>query len=86
MLNMSGSDSYSFYKIGTFLCLYLRLYNGSQPVSRYRSSIETSLVAPMTILAASVRIFSIESISYCVQLSHTISAYSKTGRIKEKEI
>ena len=40
---------------------------------------ETSLVAPVAILVASICIFSGALISYCVQLSHTTSAYSKTG-------
>ena len=54
----------------------------SQPVSPYNMSKETSLVAPVAIRAASICIFS-ALISYCVQLSHTTSAYSKTGLIKE---
>ena len=38
--------------------------------------IETSLVAPLTIRAASCCIFSNSFALYCVQLSHTMSAYS----------
>ena len=45
---------------------------------------ETSLVAAVVIRAASTCIFSSALISYCVQLSHTTSAYSKTGLIKEE--
>ena len=41
------------------------------------------LVAPVAIRAASICILSSALISYCVQLSHTTSAYSKTGLIKE---
>ena len=46
-------------------------------VSVWRESIEVNLVAPVTILAASFD-------SYCVQLYHTKSAYSSSGRINEK--
>ena len=55
----------------------------SQPVSRYNMSKETSLVAPVAIRAVSICIFSSALISYCVQLSHTTSACSKTDLIKE---
>ena len=44
---------------------------------------ETNLVAQVAIRAASICIFSSALISYCVQLSHTTSTYSKTGLIKE---
>ena len=57
--------------------------NDSQPVSLDNMSIETHLAVPVTILAASFCILSIDLISYCVQLSHTISAYSRAGRINE---
>ena len=56
----------------------------SKPVSRYNMSKETSSVATVAIRAASICIFfSYALITYCVQLSHTTSAYSKTGLIKE---
>ena len=45
---------------------------------------EQDLVAPVTIIAASIWIFSSSFFSYCVQLSQTISAYSKIGRMNEK--
>ena len=44
---------------------------------------ETNLVTQVAIRAASIGIFSSALISYCVQLSHTTSAYYKTGLIKE---
>ena len=47
-------------------------------------SIETSLVAPLTIRAASCCIFSNSFASHCVQLSNTTSAYSSNGLINEK--
>ena len=40
----------------------------------------------MTMRAASIWIFSSSFASYWVQLSHTTSAYSSTGRMKEKYI
>ena len=57
--------------------------NDSQPVSLDNMSMETSLVVPVTILATSFCILSIAFISYCVQLSNTISAYSRAGCINE---
>ena len=43
-----------------------------------------NLVAGVTILAASFWILSNSFDSYCVQLFDTTSAYSRSGRIKEK--
>ena len=45
---------------------------------------EANLVAPVTILADLFWILSDSFDSYCVQLFHTTSAYSRSGRIKEK--
>ena len=45
---------------------------------------EANLVAPETILAASLWILSRSFDSYCLQLSQTASANSKSGRINEK--
>ena len=56
----------------------------SQPVSVSRESMEANLVAPVTILAASFWILFNLFFSYCVQLYHTTSAYSSSGRINEK--
>ena len=56
----------------------------SQPVSVFREWMEANLVAPVTILAASFWILSNSFDSYCVQLFHTTSAYSRSGRINEK--
>ena len=41
------------------------------------------MVAPVTILAASICILSIAFASYCAQVSHTILAYSRVGRTNE---
>ena len=68
------------------LCLSLLEARVSHPVSVYKRFIDTSLVAPVTIRAASTRIFSSSFASYCVQLSHTTSAYSKRGLMNEKLI
>ena len=65
------------------LCVFLLDSNVSQPVSDLRESIETNFVAPVTIRAASFRIFLSSSDSYLVHLFQTTSAYSKSGRIKE---
>ena len=45
---------------------------------------EANLVAPVTILAALFWILSNSLDSYCVQLFHTTSAYSGSGRINDK--
>ena len=45
---------------------------------------EANLVAPVTILAASFRILSYSFDSYSVQLFHTPSVYSSSGRINDK--
>ena len=45
---------------------------------------EANLVAPTTILAASFWILSNLFDSYCVQLFHTTSVYSSSGRMNEK--
>ena len=45
---------------------------------------EANLVAPVTILAYSFWILSNSFDSYYVQLFHTASAYSSSGRVKEK--
>ena len=55
----------------------------SKPVSLDNMSKETSLIAPVAILAASIFILSIAFISYCVQLSHTILVHSRVGRTNE---
>ena len=47
---------------------------------------EAYLVTPVTNLAASFWILSNSFDSYCVQLFHITSAYSSSGRIKEKLI
>ena len=51
----------------------------SQQISLYRLFIETSLVAPVAILAASFCILSSSYFSACVQLSHMLSPYSNNG-------
>ena len=56
----------------------------SQPVSVRRELIEASLVAPVTILAASFWIMQKSFELYCVQLFHTASAYSRVVHINEK--
>ena len=78
-------DHFAFYKV-IEVCFFLWDESVSQPVSDKRELIEKILVAPVTIRAASFRIFSRSFTSYCVQLSHTTSAYSKRGRRKEKYI
>ena len=55
-----------------------------QPVFVRRELMEANLVAPETILAASLWILSRSFDSYCLQLSQTASANSKSGRINEK--
>ena len=45
---------------------------------------DANLFAPVTILAASFWILSYSFDTYCVQLFHTTSAYSNSGRINEK--
>ena len=65
-------------------CLYLRVSKLSHPASSRIVLFEHDLVAPVTIIAASIWIFSSSFFSYCVQLSQIISAYSKIGRINEK--
>ena len=47
---------------------------------------EAYFVASVTILAASFWLLSNSFDSYCVQLFHTPSAYSSSGRINEKYI
>ena len=45
---------------------------------------EAKFVARVTILTASFWILSNSFDSYCVQLFHTTSAYSSSGRINDK--
>ena len=45
---------------------------------------EANLFAPVTFLAASIWILSKSFDSYCVQLFHTTSAYSRSGGVNEK--
>ena len=63
-----------------------RISNGSQPVSSYNFWTEISFVAAVEIRAASSCIFSSSCLSFWVQLSHMVSAYSITGRINEMYI
>ena len=72
----------SFVKKRHSICLCRLFSSDSKPVSRYNMSKETSLGAPVAIRVASICTFSSALISICVQLSHTTSAYSKTGLIK----
>ena len=58
----------------------------SHLVSLYNAAIETSLVAPVAILAASIRIFSSFCFSDRKQLSQIMSPYSSSGLIKIKYI
>ena len=81
MIDNLAKRLYSFEKRDIVYVVFFS--SDSQPVSRYSMSKETSLVAPVAIRAASICIFSSALISYCVQLSYTTSAYSKTGLIKE---
>ena len=68
-----------------FCCLRLSS-SVTQPHSLYRLSIETDLVKPVTIGAASFCIFCNEFISCIVQPSQTTYEYSKTGKIYDKNI
>ena len=83
MIDNLVKRQYSFEKKRQILCLCRLFSSDSQPISRYNMSKETSLVAPVAIRAASIVFFASALVSYCVQLSHTTSAYSKTGLIKE---
>ena len=65
------------------MCLYRLFSRVSHPVSSNNFSFEQDFVAPVTIRIASVWIFSISVISVFVQLSHTVSAYSRIGLIKD---
>ena len=73
----------SFCRI-VFVMFFLRQERVSHSTSFNNFPIETSLVAPLTIRAASCCIFSNYFASYCIQLSHTTSAYSSNGLINEK--
>jgi hypothetical protein len=64
------------------LCLSLLSFNFSHPVSIYRLLKDTSLVPPVTILAASTWTFSSLLISISVLVSQTTSAYSSNGRTR----
>ena len=75
----------SFCRIVFVMFFFLRQERVSHPTFFNNLSIETSLVAPLTIRAASC-IFSSSFASYCVQLSHTTSAYSSNGLINEKKM
>ena len=63
-----------------------RVSIGSQPVSSYSFWIDINFVAPVEIRAASSCIFSSSCLSFWVQLSHMVPAYSITGRMKEMYI
>ena len=73
----------SFCRI-VFVYVFLRQERVFRPTSFNNLSVKTRLVAPLTIRAASCCIFSSSFASYCVQLSHTTSAYSSNGLINEK--
>ena len=53
-------------------------------VSVCRELMEANLVVPVTILAATFWILFNSFDSYCVQLLHTTSAYSRSGSVNEK--
>ena len=63
-----------------FVCLFR---TDSQPDSLDNILKETRLVAPVTILAASICILSIVFVSYCEQLFHTILAWSRVSHTNE---
>ena len=75
-----------FYKI-RLVYVFLRLSSKvSHFVSSLRFRIDTNLVQPVTILAASFCILSSSDFSYRVQLSHIDSLYSNIGLMKLKYI
>ena len=62
--------------VSFFLCS-----SASHLTSLYRALMETSLVVPVAMRAASSCIVSICCFSYCAQLSHMTSPYSSRDRI-----
>ncbi len=81
---MAESDCFSFYRIVLVYVFFLRLSRHSHLVSIYNFSMLHNLVAPVTILAASIWIDSNSFFNSNVQLSHILSLYSIKGRINEK--
>jgi hypothetical protein len=72
----------SLYIIISF-CISLRDDRGTQPFSLERLIMETHLVRPVTMRAASYCRRSSCAFSYSLQLSQTTDAYSRTGRKKD---